>query len=374
MINETHSDEKKIRLKNHPGYREVILGNRYACKSNGTSYYPRDDFGNEYRINGLNLIEKNGKYFYPRTLSGKPRYAVVNGCQIYDTVAGKPIIGTGLDGKQYYARDNNGNEYYPSDNTPALLADGTPYYASAMDGKHIFPIDKLGNEYYLTFVDLNNPETIPNRYAKSNTNDEIYPLRVTDDDDEEQYLIGNKYAVDRNKKPYYPTDGYKNEYYRIITSVDLIEYNSKGTLNEIVLERYALTNDGKIILPTVNNIYYIDPNIKPSIQGTDVIGRLIRENDQISDFLTSVTDPVYKSTNSTYVKPYKYRTLVSNELMFVIPKPPTSTFNIVGIINTVMPFYRRWCFWILIVVLLIVKSFLIWWFYFRDLPKSLIIT
>lgn len=375
MTNELHTNDKEFRLKNHTQYKELILGNRYACKANGTNYYPKDDFGNEYRIAGLNLIEKNGKYNYPMTLSGRPRYTVVNGSQVYEIVAGKQIIGTGLDGKQYYATDECGNEFYPDDNTPALLADGTPYYASAIDGKHIFPVDRLGNEYYLTFVDLNKPTTIPNRYARSVTNDEIYPLRLTLDNNEEQYLIRNKYAVDKDKIPYYPKDGYKNEYYRKNMSVDLIEFNRIGTLSEILLERYALTNDGNVILPTLNNIFYINPNMEPSIEGSNVIGRLIREDDELSDYLTNVLDPTFNPSNSLYIKPYKYRTLISNELTVVIPKLPPTTVGIVGIINTVMPFYRRWCFWVLTIVVLLVKSFVVWRIYFKNnTPRGFTIT
>lgn len=368
------TDDEETPLRNHLRFREVVLGNRYACKD-GKRYYPRDEFGNEYRINGLDLIEKNGEYNYPMTANGKPRYSIVNGSQVYEIVAGKQIIGTGLDGKQYYATDRHGDEYYPDDNTPALLADGTPHYACARDGQHIFPLDMFGNEYYLTFVDLEKPATIPNRYAVSITNDEIYPIRLTDDENEEQYLIGNKYAVDKNKKPYYPKDGFKNEYYRKATTVDLNEVQRIGTLSRILLERYALTNDGKIILPTINNVYYINPKMEPRIELTDVIGRLIRDDCEISDYLTNVLDPSFSSTNSSNVIPYKYRTLISNELTVVVPKPPLTTVGIVGIINTALPFYRRWCFWALVIVVLIVKSFVVWWFYFKnDLPKGFAIT
>lgn len=368
------TNEDETPLRNQCKFRELILGNRYACKS-GNSYYPRDEFGNEYRINGLNLIERNGKYNYPMTANGKPRYSIVNGSQVYEIVAGKQIIGTGLDGKQYYAVDRHGDEFYPDDNTPALLADGTPYYASARDGQHIFPIDMFGNEFYLTFVDLNKPQTIPNRYAVSIKNKEIYPLRKTNDENEEQYLIENKYAVDQNGKPYYPKDGYKNEYYRKITSVDLNKFSRVRTLKQILLERYARTNDGKIILPTINNVYYINPNIKPQIETANVIGRLIREDYEVSDFLTNVLDPSFNPINSTYFGPYKYRTLISNELTLVIPKPPPTTVGIVGIINTAIPFYRRWCFWALVVVVLIVKSSIIWWFYFKNnVPSGFSIT
>lgn len=372
MTNETEITLKN--RKNRDRFREVILGNRYACKG-GSCYYPRDEFGNEYRVVGLSLIKKNGNYDYPHTVYGKPRYSVVNGSQVYDFVDGKQIIGTGLDGKQYYAVDKHGDEYYPNDNAPALLADGTPYYASAKDGKHIFPTDMFGNEYYLTFVDLNKPQTIPNRYAVSIENDEIYPLRLTNDDNEEQYLIENEYAVDKDQKPFYPKDGYKNEYYRKFNSVDLNELIRIGTMSRVLLEKYAVTYDGKIILPTLNNVYYINPNMEPSIEAGNVIGRLIREDYEISDYLTNVLDPTFDSTTLMYVKPYKYRTLISNELTIVIPKPPPTTVGIVGIIKTALPFYRRWCFWVLVIIILIVKSYVVWWFYLKNkLPRGFTIT
>ena len=340
-------------------YTEIILGNNYATRSDGTHYYPKDQFGNEYKDTYLNLIEQNGFYVYPVTATGRPRYTIQDGKEVYERVAGKQIIGTGLDENEYYAKDEYGNEYYPEDNSPAKLKNGLPYYARTRDGKHIFPVDKFGNEYYFT-----NPEVIPNRYAVSLFGDEIYPLRITQDNNEAQYLIGNKYAVDKNKIPFYPKDGFKNEYYKEATYLDIAEYQRKGTLSKILLKKYALTNDGRIIVPEIDNKFYINYKIEPNIKREDVVGKLIRDENRTFDYLTNVSDTTFKPL---HIKPYKYRTLITNEIHQVIPKPPPTTLNFIEIVNnTSLPFYQRWCFWAFIFVILIVKSFIIWWFYFKN--------
>lgn len=348
---------------------EKVLGDRYAFRNNGTCYYPKDGYGNEYKDDRLGFIAINSLYIYPLTSSGKPKYPIINGKEIYEIYAGRAIIGKGVDGNEYYAKDRYGNEYYPEGNICAKLKDGTPYYASTVNDSNIFPFDSYGNEYYFTFVDLTKPSTIPNRYAVSFAEGDIYPLRLTNEGNESQYIINNTYAIDKDRNQFYPKDGYKNEYYLDISQLDIQEFNRKGTLGKILLERYALTNDRKIILPELQNAFYINTAMKPVVKTETVIGRLIRDDGQIKDFLTNISE----SESTVLEKPYKYKTLVTNETKFIAPKPPVTNFTFFGILNAAIPFYQRWCFWVLVIIVVIIKTiFLVWWFFLRTrLPSSI---
>lgn len=342
---------------------EVVVEKRYALDKNNIPFYPRDANRNEFINPELGLIERNGEYIYPKTVDGRPNYrddpsdqGVVKR-KVYETINNKTIIGRNWDGDQCYATDKNGDEYYPADNTPAKKANGTIFYARTAANDIIFPINSDGDEYYLTFINPLEPDTNPGRYARQNNNtDEIYPQRLTIDNLLSDYIINNKYA-EKNSEKYYPKDGYNNEFY--IKPVN----NTGGAVppTDIVLSNYAVTNDGKVILPGIGGKHYIDPNKKPAVADTDILGKLVREGKKISsDYLTKVE---VSNKPKVPLKKYKYYDFNTNIFKTIYPAGTGVTSSQITILK--IPFYKTWYFWVFVLSIFILKSFAIWWFFFR---------
>lgn len=352
---------------------EVIAEKRYALDKDKVPFYPRDAYGNEFMDEELGLIERNGKYEYPRTVDGKPHYRVdpndqgVVQKQLYEKIKDKWIIGTDDLGNMVYAKDSNGDEYYPEDNTPAKKSNGAIFYARTAATKEVvFPKNEDGDEFYLTFVDPSEPDTIPDRYARTNNDkDEIYPQRFIKGNIISDHLIGNAYA-ERDGQKYYPKDGYNNEFY--ITPAPNTGVGTPPT--DIVLDSYAVTNDGKIILPSIGGMHYIDPNRKPTVTQNDIIGKLVREeNVAPSDYLTKVEVSVKPKVSP---REYKYFDVQNN--IFKTVKPPSSSSTtppqIPPVQITATHFFKRWWYvWLLIVSIVILKSFVVWLFFFRPLKN-----
>lgn len=354
-------DDKIVGQPNGPfGATEFLVGNEYA-KAGGYFHYPRDDNGDEYLPAGLNLIYQRDRYWYPYTLEGVPRYPLdEKGRQLYLKLEGKWLFGL-QNGKEMYAKDENGNEYYPEDNTAAKLIHGEIYYATAKDGSTVFPKDKDGNEYYLpTLGDdfnhvLNHP---PSRYARCKLGFEFYPKRH---DTGGEYMIGNEYAVGAKGEPYYPKDSNYNEYYR--------EWDN---IKPILLKRFAVTNDGKILVPNQAKAE-VEPHPldSPKIERKHELGILLREDANIpSRVITSVTDP--KVPFNTPRKQYSYRLLSSNKIVHVYPTlyPVSPTVMNISVHKPSMS-QTTWCCWICLVVLVMMNILCVGWYFFyrKNMPS-----
>lgn len=108
--------------------------------------YPKNRKGSEYYPSRCNefATDSAGKEFYARDFSGNEFYPKKRKTNLF---ARNEI------GIRYYAKDKNGNEFYPlRDNCSVLIEDPeTKLFVLAMyaDGKQRYPVDKKGNEYYL---------------------------------------------------------------------------------------------------------------------------------------------------------------------------------------------------------------------------------
>lgn len=338
---------------------QVVLG-RYARDKDGIPFYPRDEDKNEFMDPYLGLIQRNGEYVYPKTFAdGKPRYRDdpndpnPNKRKIYEKIDGRFIIGRGLDGNEYYATDERYSDYYPEDNTPARKANGKIFYAREKNGRIRFPTDADGNEFYLTLVDPCNSDTIPDRYAKQNGK-EMYPQIMLDDNLISDYVLNNTYIV-RDKIKYYPKDAYNNEFY--IDPEGINDATGKKFLpREIFLDTYAITNDGKVILPGINGKHHIESTKNPEIKESDILGKLVRgKTGASSDYLTKV-----QVSNKPTIEPKKYKYLDFKTNIYKTVTPPGIRAEIT------IPFFKTWYFWVLITLSLIIKSFTICWLFFKN--------
>lgn len=366
-IVEYQKDENQNEIYPRANNADKVILNRYARDKDQIPFYPKDVNNNEFMDLDLGLIERNGEYVYPKmAANGRPRYRDDPNDQgpiktkIYEKINGQWIIGRGLDGHQYYATKNDGSEYYPENNMPAQRANGTIYYARDFNRNSphdvIFPKNADGDEYYLTFIDLCNLEdTNPGRYAHKKNGDEIYPQRRIDYDLISDYIINNRY-IKCGGKACYPRDAYNNEFYidpEPISGAQLVP-------DDLILENYAVTNDGKVILPGINNTFYIYLTMNPIVTEPDILGKLVRERKGVSsDYLTKV-----EISNKPKVEPKKYKYLDFNTNIYktIIPAGYTSIKK---------PFFKTWYFWIVVVVSLILQTFGIWWIFFRQ-PKFVI--
>lgn len=293
------TDDEGNETYGRDGIGQEVVEDRYARDKNGTPFYPRNLLG-EFMDERLGIIERFGEYVYPITFVGTPAYRSENGKEVYEKKNGQWLIGRGVNGDEYYAKNEQNVEYYPADNTPARKADGSIFYAS-QSNKTIFPKDAHGHEYYLTTIDEYSWHTIPTRYALQGTT-EIYPKRMMMDGLESDYAINNEYAQ-RNGVKYYPKDGYHNEMYIII-------YNWR--LGMSLLSEYAVTNDGKVILPSpyaASGQYYIQKDLNPPVSKEDILGMLIREKlIMSSDYVTKVDGPVKPQVEPVEYKYYAFKT------------------------------------------------------------------
>lgn len=342
----------------------VVLEHGYAKDENGLPYYPKDVDNNEFIDSRHGIIERYGRIVYPvRYADGKPNYEIdpnTANKQTYRQHKGKWIIGMGIDGHQYYATLPNGDEYYPPDKSFARKANGTPFYArkaapsapgAAAIRETIFPKDASNNEFYITLIDFSKPDTVPTKYAQDVDGNEIYPKRKVAGDLESETIINGVYAQKNNNVKYYPKDAHNNEFYLATLKPD----GNERTAADIILNDYARTNDGKVILPTINNTFHVPQGKTPPVADANVLGRLIREETIVSsDWLTNV-----EKTPKPQVEPkaYKYRDRVTGVTKTITPP---------GASSGGMSFYKSWYFWIIGIVSLIVKSFGVWWFVFRN--------
>lgn len=322
---------------------EVVKENQYAWDKNKTKFYPRDDQNNEYMDESLGLIERNGEYVYPIKSDGTPNYRTekvgsTKTKQLYERINDKWILGRGFNGDEFYAKDENLNEYYPEDYTPAKKADGSMFYAQDSSNNTIFPKKPNQHEYYLTMIDIHKRHTIPNRYAREDA-DEIYPKRLTTYGLVSEHILKNRYA-ERGSTKYYPRDGYNNEYYLSTRSSGGVPV---AQLPSSVLSTYAVTNDGKVILPgpSPGGAHYIDPSVQPSVTEDQILGMLIREaNAMSSDYLTEV-----EVTPKPTVNPmsYNYYDRLTRVITTVVPSNLVTT-------KSTIPFWKLWYFWLLVLM------------------------
>lgn len=346
---------------------------RYAKDKNGQAYYPTDKDGNEFKDAALGFIKREGVIVLPINNLGKPIYDKDNNNdEVYTMDNGKPILGYGRDGHQYYAKKANLDEFYPPDNTFATKLDGCKYYATDRNAGTVFPKDKDNNEYYIGLVDLDTVHTIPSRYARDKDLNEFYPKTITADGFEADIILNEQYAQKHaNSAKFYPKDAFNNEFYLPQKKLD----KTDKPIAERLLEKYAVTNDKKVILPELDNKPHIGAGgtLVAGITEQKVLGRLVREQKKLSDFLTSVEDP-----NAPVVEPreYKYqndkKTIVtvtpqnSKPVARVSPIVKTSTGTCSASSAITKPLYKSWYFWVLVIVSLIVKSFAVWWFFLKN--------
>ncbi|GFY38829.1 hypothetical protein TNIN_3541 [Trichonephila inaurata madagascariensis] len=200
-------------------------------------------------------------YLIPRN-EGKPYYAKdKDENEFYPVVNGKVEVIPFL-----YAKDALGNEKYPQDakgNEIALKAQGKTgwTYAIDKDGNAFYPTDNTGADNILGRYIYKNDGSI-----KYPLNQEGYPMYETDDTtNDELYSIKNdgsiNWGVDREGNQIYAKKENGDEYY---------PSNGEFACDQFGSPQYASTRDGKVIFPldAYGNESYIKDD---AIGASDVI-------------------------------------------------------------------------------------------------------
>ena len=355
------------------GNTATVEENRYARDKDGKPYYPKDGSNNEFKPPSLqDYITINGEVVLPLNAQGKPIYPKDPNnanLEVYPVINGKKILGKGMDGHQYYAQ-NNSDEYYPDDGTIGFYNDGIKRYATGSNSETIFPKDSQNNEYYLMEVNIYDLRTVPSKYAKDKDSNEIYPKRITSDGYLSDCILTDAFARNKSNAYYYPKDAFDNEFYLPEKKANA---SDRPVAEMCIPTRYAQTNDAKILLPVKNNsVSRNTSNAFPAVANAEIVGPIIREGNQASDYLTKKDgDTSLKSSKPIDYRYRDQRNLIkkTNFQNAVAPKTQKSAIAIAvcPALSTVStPFYKTWSFWILITVSLMIKSLAIWCFFFRN--------
>lgn len=356
-------DGNEIYPKNRS--KEIILGGRYAEKSNKRPFYPKEK--DEYIMLEDEDIKKRyivwkDKIIYPVSKLDRPMYPLdANNDEYYLQHNNRYQIGrnrwesdeNAAPVIEYYARKANGDEFYPPDGRIAHESQRyhlngyyylTPKYAFQQSTGHIiYPQHSNGDQYYLedpaTAEDIVTDYEV---YAKLNNNREIYPIAKMQGINYERYF--KHYAKDENGHEFYALDTNGNEYL-------LVDSNTKKPL--IVMPAgYPITNDNLIIVPRDGdkNPYIVD-NL-PKIEDKELVSILVRDINNNNDFLTNIQSKrksrspkiLYKSvpyTSSTPIILTQTKTKIVTKSIFNSPY----TLIILSILITLI-LWVAWFIWI----------------------------
>ena len=122
-----------------------------------------------------------------------------------------------------YAKDNNGDEYYPETKQFAKDQNGKETYASTAEKYALFNVDELQDEIYCknTLNDEYVDQSLKFRYARKWTSgpefEEYYPIHKMKNPEGRleyvEFVINGRYAKDNNGKSFYPLGFSGNEYW-----------------------------------------------------------------------------------------------------------------------------------------------------------------
>lgn len=293
--------KNKIKEEYYPidGYDRVLERRngvwRYARDTKRREVYPKDESLNEYVYKKTLIVEngvprlpqnRNGEPIYPKDSKTKDEYYVFN------KETGRFIILTNSFQDEYYAKTLGGDDIYPPNDQIAKSADGTPLYALTKDGKVIYPTIGGLKRYLVNSLDKSeliytkreNKLIEITAYLQNIQGGEVYPKVTVAFSGKiplrSEIILGYKYAVDKNKQPFYPLDETGNEY-----TLD----PNYSTLREFLLAvGYPITNDCLVIVPGYNNRPVIDPILHPSITKESVVGTLYRTQKKYVDYITRI--------------------------------------------------------------------------------------
>lgn len=212
----------------------IINDKQWAKLKDGSDYYPLDE---------------QGGVAYPIDRTHKETYTAID-------KDGKHVIGRDHLGKQRYAKESNGDEYYPPNHQGVGVVatdmgeDGKiyPVYAKTHDGNVVYSLSPTGQgEIYLRnpyadgdMIDSPRKDVTLNKYAKNANGDEFYPqggegARVY------EITLNDTYAFKNDGTPFYPLDVNDNEYVLIqlkkLTLVYPVGYPSTYD-NNLIVPRY----------------------------------------------------------------------------------------------------------------------------------------
>lgn len=291
---------------------------KYAKNEFQDEYYPTDEDGNDiYAVNSKGIaifakksdgeeilptmrdgrvqrypIDDSGIQRYPLDGNGKPKYPKdKNGKEIYYLKNPKDqevIFGKDIHGKEVYAVDENGNQYYPETNK-FILRNGIPLYAVSKNNNIIYPVNNNNDEYYFETYEGQKFNQNVDRYARLSTGEEFYPVLAVNNNQIEEYIIAGRYAKNL-KSEFYPVDGNGNEY---------------ADMTIGLLSDYPITTDNLFIVPEKLGEPHFH-NKSQEVNKSNIIGVLYRSNGY-RDFLTNVTCTHRRSRRQ--VSKYKYKQL-----------------------------------------------------------------
>lgn len=275
-------------INDQPVFLELNNRKVYAKNSQGDEIYPRDPkTGAEVSIehNGARKYARRGNqnFYYPLDEIGWPSYPVnaYSNDQTYVLAdsSGNAIYGVGADGRERYAKDSQGDEFYPfgaSSFATEVGKDGKSYnlYAKTKDGRVVYPTDNLGDEYYLKDPEGDDLTSSPreditfDRYAKKQNGDEMYPQKHFTHDQVPlsfEMVLDSKYALKRDGSVVYPLDAHDNEY--VLTRL--------RASTRVYPAGYPVNREGYTIVPKHNKkpaiIATMLPKIDPDTSLTGMI-------------------------------------------------------------------------------------------------------
>lgn len=257
----------------------------YARNEKGKPFYPRDNKRNEFVVKNFWLTnDDDTKLVQPVDANGNPILHAHQSDE--DALEVRYPFQIDTDGNEIYPKDANGDEFYP--NGIAFSKNIIPLYAHNKNGEIIFDKNSRGDEIYLCHPDdLTDVITTSDglhlpRYARTVDGEEQYPKSTVKLTPFRQMdvILNNRYAVTSRNEPKYPLDMNGNEY-----TLDPLE-NDESKVFPI---GYPVTNEGKVIVPNVNDRPYIKKEIEPPVSLDDIVG-LIRPNWpwNSNDYLTNI--------------------------------------------------------------------------------------
>ncbi|GFU12360.1 uncharacterized protein NPIL_138361, partial [Nephila pilipes] len=260
------------------------LNQYYAMNERGKYYFAKNEFGDEiyarnskedefYFSNQLAKTRRN-EFRYARSKEGNiilPEnkiqiakslevrfYPKLNGDEIYEKENGIDKVVYDEDDLPHYAKNKDNFEIYPKG------YNGKPFFTKS-NTREYYAKDDRGNEYYFKGVDANvlalefkNDAVL---FAKTNSGVQHYPTDSFDSEFTSNIYTLNGYVVypkDVNDNPRYPTDEYGNQYYIYDTRRRDFAFGTDN-LNK---SSYAQDNEGNEIYPPNFSVIFVNKEIQ----------------------------------------------------------------------------------------------------------------
>ncbi|GFY55669.1 uncharacterized protein TNIN_424521 [Trichonephila inaurata madagascariensis] len=290
----------------------------WMMETDGNAFYPTDNTRKDIVL-GEYIYKNDGSFKYPLNRDGHPVYETddTTNDEVY-FIKNDGSINWGVDrkGNQRYAKNENGDEYYPPNGEFSCDHSGSPQNALTSDGEVIFSSDAHKNESYIKNDAIGGSHVIYmgdvllDRYAKTSNGEGIYPIQITNQTHRE-VILNEKYAKMDLLEAKYPLDEYGNEY-----TLE-IPIQIAGKEKDYFPQGYPIKNDNLVTVPEVNGKKFISDQLLPKVQANNIINKLHREFKNYPDYVTNI-----KSTRQSRAARQGYLTMALKNVEVNANNPP----------------------------------------------------